>query len=82
VLSKDGALSARELGALEHCRAARLQLGDISAESLRAHIEALSTLREKNEYDKKIEESPASALGEYLNIIKKKSRNGQEEKDG
>lgn len=82
VLSKDGALSARELGALEHCRAARLQLGDISAESLRAHIEALRTLREKNEYDKKIEESPASALGEYLNIIKKKSRNGQEEKDG
>ena len=33
-------------------------------------------------HDKKIEESPASALGEYLNIIKKKSRNGQEEKDG
>ncbi len=82
VLSKDGVLTAREIGALENCRASRLQLGDITLTALNSHIDALKTLRERNEYDKKIESDPAAALSEYLNKIKNKKSNIQEDKNG
>lgn len=75
VLSKDGVLTAREIGALENCRASRLELGDITLTALNSHIDALKTLRERSEYDKKIESDPASALNEYLEMIKKKKSN-------
>lgn len=81
VLSKDGVLTAREIGALENCRASRLALGDITITALNSHIKALKELRERNEYDKKIEADPAAALTEYLNIKKKKS-NIQEDNNG
>ena len=75
VLSKNGVLSAREIGALENCRASRLELGDITIAALNSHIDALKALRERNEYDKKIESDPANALNEYLNKIKNKKSN-------
>ncbi len=81
VLSKDGVLTAREIGALENCRASRLELGDITLTALNSHIKALKELRERSEYDKKIEQDPASALTEYLNKKKKKS-NTQEDNNG
>lgn len=71
VLSKNGVLTAREIGALENCRASRLELGDITLSALNSHIDALKQLRERSEYDKKIEADPALALTEYLNIKKK-----------
>lgn len=80
LLSKDGALTAREIGALENCRASRLSLGDITLSALRAHVKALKELRERSEYDKKIEQDPANALTEYLN--KKKKTNKQEDNNG
>lgn len=75
VLSKDGVLTAREIGALENCRASRLELGDITLSAMHSHIDALKSLRERSEYDKKIEADPASALNEYLNMIKNKKSN-------
>lgn len=75
VLSKDGVLSAKEIGALENCRASRLELGDITINALNSHIDALKTLRKRSEYDKKIENDPTNALNEYLNEIKKKKLN-------
>ncbi len=82
VLSKDGVLTAREIGALENCRASRLELGDITLTALNSHIDALKELRQRNEYDKKIEADPAGALNEYLNKIKKKKSNIQEDNNG
>lgn len=82
VLSKDGVLTAREIGALENCRASRTQLGDITLTALNSHIKALKELRERNEYDKKIEQDPASALTEYLNKKKNKKSNTQEDNNG
>ncbi len=82
VMSKDGALSLREISAFENCRASRLELGDITLTALNSHISALKSLRERNEYDKKIESDPASALAEYLNKIKNKKSNTQEDKNG
>ncbi|MBO5913775.1 MAG: DNA primase [Clostridia bacterium] len=82
VVSKDGALTASEIGALEKCRAARLEMGDVSLKALKSHIKALKELREKREYDKKIEEDPASALTEYLNKKKNKKSNIQEDNNG
>ena len=82
LLSKDGILTAREMGALENCRAARLELGDITLNALNSHIQALKSLRERNEYDKKIEADPANALSEYLNKMKKKKSNIQEDSNG
>ncbi len=79
VLSKDGVLSAKEIGAFENCRASRLALGDITVSALKSHISALKSLRERNEYDKKIEADPANALNEYLNKLKKKKSNIQED---
>lgn len=81
-LSKDGVLTPREIGALENCRASRLALGDITIDALNSHIDALKTLRERSEYDRKIEEDPASALNEYLNKIKNKKSKIQEEQNG
>ncbi len=72
VLSKDGVLTPREIGALENCRASRLALGDITVSALNSHITALKSLRERSEYDKKIEQDPANALNEYLNKLKNK----------
>ncbi len=82
VLSKDGVLTAREMGALENCRASRLELGDITITALNSHIDALKELRNRNEYDKKIEADPLNALSEYLNLMKKKKSNIQEENNG
>ncbi len=82
VLSKDGVLTAREMGALENCRASRLELGDITLTALNSHIDALKALHQRNEYDKKIESDPAGALNEYLNKIKKKKSNIQEDNNG
>lgn len=82
VLSKDGVLSAREIGALENCRASRLELGDITLSALNSHIDALKSLSERNAYDKKMEQDPASALNEYLNLIKNKKSNKQEDTNG
>lgn len=82
VLSKDGILTAREIGALENCRASRLELGDITLSALNSHIDSLKTLRERSNYDKKIESDPAAALNEYLNMIKNKKTNIQEDKNG
>ena len=82
VLSKDGVLTAREIGALENCRASRLELGDITQTALTSHIAALKELRERNEYDKKIEEDPLNALNEYLSKIKNKKSNKQEDNNG
>ncbi|MBR4950880.1 MAG: DNA primase [Clostridia bacterium] len=79
VLSKDGVLTAREIGALENCRASRLDLGDITLTALNSHIDALKELRERSEYDKKIESDPANALSEYLNKLKKKKSDIQED---
>ncbi|MBQ0108772.1 MAG: hypothetical protein KBS44_00650 [Clostridiales bacterium] len=79
-LSKDGVLTAKEIGALEKCRAARLELGSITLDTLNGHIDALKSLRERNEYDKKIEEDPAGALLDYLNKKKKEKSDKQEEK--
>lgn len=81
-LSKDGVLSPKEIGALENCRASRLALGDITINALNSHIDALKTLRERSEYDKKIEQDPATALNEYLNKIKNKKSKIQEEQNG
>ncbi|MBR4799469.1 MAG: toprim domain-containing protein, partial [Clostridia bacterium] len=72
VLSKDGALTPREVGALESCRAARLALGDNSEDALRSHIKALKDLRERADYDKKIESDPSGGLKEYLESLKNK----------
>ncbi len=82
VLSKDGVLTAREIGALENCRASRLELGDITLSALNSHIDALKSLRKRSEYDKKIESDPASALNEYLNMMKNKKSNKQEDNNG
>ena len=82
VLSKDGVLTAKEMGALENCRASRLELGDITLTALNSHIDALKELRKRNEYDKKIEQDPVNALSEYLNMKKKKKSNIQEENNG
>ncbi|MBR6563649.1 MAG: DNA primase [Clostridia bacterium] len=82
VLSKDGVLTAKEIGALENCRASRLELGDITLTALNSHITALKELRERNEYDKKIEADPLNALNEYLAKIKNKKSNIQEENNG
>ncbi len=82
VLSKDGVLSSREIGALENCRASRLELGDITLSALNSHIDALKQLRERSEYDKKIEADPANALNEYLDKLKKKKPNKQEDNNG
>lgn len=82
LLSKDGILTAREIGALENCRASRLELGDITLTALNSHINALKELRERNEYDKKIEEDPLNALNEYLTKIKNKKSNKQEDNNG
>lgn len=82
LLSKDGILTAREIGALENCRASRLELGDITLTALNSHISALKELRERNEYDKKIEEDPLNALNEYLTKIKNKKSNKQEDNNG
>lgn len=82
VVSKDGVLTAREIGALENCRASRLRLGDITMTALKSHIRALKELRERNEYDKKIEADPANALTEYLNKKKNKKSNTQEDNNG
>ena len=71
-VSKDGALTAREAGALEGYRAARLQLGDNTEAALMSHIKALKEFRTSRDYEKKIKESPADALGEYIDSIKKK----------
>ncbi len=79
ILSKDGVLTPREIGALEGCRASRLQLGDVTLSALNSHIDALKNLRERNEYDKKIESDPAAALSEYLSKLKSKKSNKQEE---
>lgn len=79
VLSKDGVFTPREIGALEGYRAARLNLGSINESTLISHIETLKELRERKDYDKKIEENPADALGEYLNKIKKKKADSREE---
>ena len=79
-LSKDGVLTAKEIGALEKCRAARLELGSITLDTLNGHIDALKSLRERSEYDKKIEEDPAGALLDYLNKKKKEKSDKQEEK--
>ena len=75
LLSKDGVLTAREIGSLENCRAARLELGDNTITALESHIRALKDLRNRAEYDKKIEQSPASALSEYLLSVKNKKKN-------
>ncbi len=82
LLSKDGVLSAREIGALENCRASRLELGDITVSALNSHIDALKSLGERNAYDKKLEEDPMSALNEYLNLVKNKKSNKQEDTNG
>ena len=82
VLSKDGLLTPKEIGALENCRAARLELGDITMNALNSHISALKQLRERNRYDEKIEADPANALAEYLNLIKNKKSNIQEDNNG
>lgn len=82
LLSKDGVLTAREIGALESCRASRLALGDITLTALLSHISALKELRERNEYDKKIESDPLNALNEYLTRIKSKKSNKQEDNNG
>ncbi len=82
VLSKDGVLTPKEIGALENCRASRLALGDITISALNSHIDALKSLRERNEYDKKIEQDPANALNEYLNKIKNKKSKIQEDSNG
>lgn len=82
VLSKDGIFSPREIGALENCRAARLELGDITMNALNSHIASLKQLRERNIYDEKIESDPANALAEYLNMIKNKKSNIQEDNNG
>ncbi len=81
-LSKDGALTPKEIGALENCRASRLSLGDITLSAFNSHIDALKTLRERSEYDKKIDEDPATALNEYLNKIKNKKSKQQEDENG
>ncbi len=75
LLSKDGVLSAKEIGALENCRASRLELGDITISALNSHIDALKALREREEYNKKIESDPANALSEYLEKMKNKKSN-------
>ncbi len=82
VLSKDGVLTAREIGALENCRASRLELGDITMSAMKSHIEALKKLREREEYDKKIENDPVAALNEYLNKKKNKKSDQQEDNNG
>ena len=69
-------------GALENCRAARLELGDITMNALNSHIASLKQLRERNIYDEKIESDPANALAEYLNMIKNKKSNIQEDNNG
>lgn len=71
-LTADGALSVREVGAAEGCRAARVTLGDNTEETLNGHIRALKMLREKQSYDKKIEESPTDGLKEYLEALRKR----------
>ena len=81
VPSKDGVLTPRETGALERCRASRLQLGDNTFVALESHIRALKELRRRADYDKKIEDSPAAALNEYLQSIKNKNKNGDKERD-
>ena len=42
----------------------------------------IAELRERNEYDKKIEADPLNALNEYLAKIKNKKSNIQEENNG
>ncbi|MBR0232136.1 MAG: DNA primase [Clostridia bacterium] len=72
VLSKDGVLSPKEIGALEGCRASRLALGDNTEDALRAQIKALKELRSRADYDKKIENDPSGVLKEYLESLKNK----------
>ena len=79
VLSKDGVLSPKELGALEGYRAARLGLGDNTKEAMDSHIKALKDLKMRADYDKKIESDPASALSEYLAGIKNKKKSDKSE---
>lgn len=69
-LASDGQLTVRETGAAEGCRAARATLGDNTEEALHGHIRALKELREKQTYEKKIENSPADALKEYLETLR------------
>ncbi len=75
LLSRDGLLTPREQGCLESYRASRLSIGDNNETSLQSHIDALLSLKERREYEKKIELNPADALSEYLGKLKEK-RNG------
>lgn len=71
-LSAGGELTPREVGAAEGYRASRATLGGNTEDALQAHVRALRELRQKLEYDKKIEQNPADALQEYLERLRKK----------
>lgn len=75
-LTADGTLNVREAGTAEGYRAARVTLGGNTEETLHGHIRALKTLREKQAYEKKIEQDPAVALREYLETLR-----GRKEQD-
>ena len=79
MLSKDGVLTPKEIGALEGCRAARLKLGDNNEEALRSQIKALKELRKRADYDKILETDPSGGLKEYLESLKNKANDNKTE---
>jgi len=79
MLSKDGVLTPKEIGALEGCRAARLKLGDNNEEALRSQIKALKELRKRADYDKILEADPSGGLKEYLESLKNKANDNKTE---
>ena len=68
-LSKDGALTPQQTGAVAKMIAARSAFPGAGAESLGQLIQALKNEKKKRDYDKKIEEDPA-ALDEYIRSLK------------
>lgn len=69
-----GVLTPREIGTAEGYRASRASLGGNTEEALLAHIRALQELRSRREYDRRIEENPADALGEYIAHLRNQNK--------
>jgi DNA primase len=73
-LTADGTLTPAEIGTVESYRASRSVMGSNDEETLNSHIKSLLEMRSRREYDSRIDESPAAGLGEYLALLRNKTK--------
>jgi hypothetical protein len=73
-LTADGTLTPAEIGTIEGYRASRSVMGSNDEETLNSHIKSLLEMRSRREYDSRIDESPAAGLGEYLSLLRNKTK--------